>query len=89
MAINIKYIKDMMLLYAVTDRAWVGKQTLMEQVEDAIKGGITCVQLREKELDQEAFLAEAMEMKALCSRYGVPLIINDNVEIAIMQMAYM
>lgn len=83
MAINIKYIKDMMLLYAVTDRAWVGKQTLMEQVEDAIKGGITCVQLREKELDQEAFLAEAMEMKALCSRYGVPLIINDNVEIAI------
>lgn len=79
----MKYIKDMMLLYAVTDRAWVGKQTLMEQVEDAIKGGITCVQLREKELDQEAFLAEAMEMKALCSRYGVPLIINDNVEIAI------
>ncbi len=79
----MKYIKEMMLLYAVTHRAWIGKQTLMEQVEDAIKGGITCVQLREKELDQEAFLAEAMEMKALCSRYGVPLIINDNVEIAI------
>ena len=73
----------MMLLYAVTDRAWIGKQTLMEQVEDAIKGGITCVQLREKELDQEAFLVEAMEMKALCSHYGIPLIINDNVEIAI------
>lgn len=79
----MKYIKEMMLLYAVTHREWIGKQTLMEQVEDAIKGGITCVQLREKELDQEAFLAEAMEMKALCSRYGVPLIINDNVEIAI------
>ncbi len=79
----MKYIKEMMLLYAVTHRAWIGKQTLMEQVEDAIKGGITCVQLREKELDQEAFLAEAMEMKALCSHYGVPLIINDNVEIAI------
>ncbi|WP_303863532.1 thiamine phosphate synthase [Alkalibaculum bacchi] len=79
----MKYIKEMMLLYAVTDRAWIGKQTLMEQVEDAIKGGITCVQLREKELDQEAFLVEAMEMKALCSHYGIPLIINDNVEIAI------
>lgn len=79
----MKYIKEMMLLYAVTDRAWIGKQTLMEQVEGAIKGGITCVQLREKELNQEAFLVEAMEMKALCSQYGIPLIINDNVEIAI------
>ena len=72
-----------MLLYAVTDRAWVGKQTLLEQVEDALKGGATCIQLREKELDLEVFFEEAMEMKDLCSRYGVPLIINDNVEIAI------
>lgn len=74
---------EYMRLYAVTDRAWVGKQTLMEQVEAAIKGGATCVQLREKELDLEGFLEEAMEMKELCARYGVPFIVNDEVEIAV------
>ena len=75
--------KKYMLLYAVTDRAWTGKQTLYEQVEAAIKGGATCVQLREKELDEESFLAEAVEISALCKRYGVPLFINDNVDIAV------
>ena len=72
-----------MMLYAVTDRAWVGKQSLYEQVEAALKGGATCVQLREKELDEETFLQEAMEISALCKRYGVPFFINDNVEIAV------
>lgn len=79
----MKSIKDMMLLYAVTDRAWTGEKTLFEQAEAALKGGITCLQLREKELDEEEFLREAIEMKKLCSRYDVPLIINDNVEIAL------
>ena len=72
-----------MLLYAVTDRAWVGKQTLYQQVESALKGGVTCVQLREKELDDAAFLQEAMEIHALCRQYGVPFFVNDNVDIAI------
>lgn len=72
-----------MRLYAVTDRAWTGTQTLMEQVEAAIKGGATCIQLREKKLSEDEFLTEAVEMKKLCSRYGVPFIVNDNVEIAI------
>ena len=75
--------KRNMLLYAVTDRAWTGKQTLYEQVEAALKGGVTCVQLREKELDETAFLQEAKELCALCRRYGVPFLVNDNVEIAI------
>ena len=79
----MKCSKEMMLLYAVTDRMWTGKQTLMEQVEDALKGGATCVQLREKELEDEAFLQEAMEMKALCGKYHVPFFVNDNVEIAV------
>lgn len=79
----MKFNKDMLLLYAVTDRAWVGKQTLLEQIEDALKGGATIVQLREKELDEEAFLQEAIAAKALCRKYGVPLIINDNVEVAL------
>ena len=79
----MKCDKKTMLLYAITDRAWTGKQNLREQVESALKGGVTCIQLREKELDDKDFLAEAMEMKALCKRYNVPLIINDNVEIAL------
>ena len=74
--------KRHMLLYAVTDRAWVGDQTLYEQVEAALKGGATCVQLREKELDEGAFLQEAKELCALCRRYSVPFIVNDDVDIA-------
>jgi len=72
-----------MTLYAVTDRAWTGEKTLMEQTEEALNGGVTCVQLREKELDEAAFLQEALEMKVLCEKYNVPFFVNDNVEIAI------
>ena len=79
----MKCDRQTMRLYAVTDRAWVGRQTLPEQVEAALKGGATCVQLREKELDRAAFLEEARTLAALCRRYGVPLIINDNVEVAL------
>lgn len=79
----MKCDKKTMLLYAVTDRAWTGKQTLYEQVELALKGGVTCVQLREKELDDEEFLKEAIEISSLCKQYKVPFFINDNVEIAI------
>lgn len=75
--------KKSMLLYAVTDRAWVGKKTLYEQVEAALKGGVTCVQLREKELSDDKFLDEAIRMKALCEKYNVPFIINDNVSVAL------
>lgn len=79
----MKCDRQTMRLYAVTDRAWVGRQTLQEQVETALRGGATCVQLREKELDGAAFLEEARTLAALCRRYGVPLIINDNVEVAL------
>lgn len=75
--------KETMLLYAVTDSRWTGEQTLYEQIESALKGGVTCVQLREKHLNPDDFLAEALEIKELCHRYGVPLLINDNVEIAL------
>ena len=79
----MKCDKHTMLLYAVTDRAWVGEQTLYQQVESALKGGATCVQLREKHLDDADFLQEAIEIHALCQQYGVPLFINDNVDVAI------
>lgn len=75
--------KRHMRLYAVTDRAWTGKRTLYQQVEAALRGGVTCVQLREKTLDEAAFLQEAKELCALCRRYGVPFIVNDSVEIAL------
>ena len=79
----MKFAESMLRLYAVTDRSWVGTQALYEQVEQALRGGVTCVQLREKELNDTDFLAEAKELKILCARYGVPLIINDNVELAL------
>lgn len=74
--------KKDLLLYAVTDRSWLNGRTLYEQVEEAIKGGVTFVQLREKNLDDTAFLQEAKEIKELCARYNVPFVINDNVDIA-------
>ena len=78
----MKLTNDMLRLYAVTDRAWLRGRTLFEQVEDALRGGATMVQLREKALDEDAFLREAIALAKLCHRYGVPLLINDNVEIA-------
>lgn len=78
----MKYAKEL-LLYAVTDRTWLGDKTLYEQVEQALKGGATFIQLREKNLDNKAFLAEAIEIQRLCKKYHVPFVINDNVEIAL------
>lgn len=75
--------KKDLLLYAVTDRSWLDNETLYSQVEKALKGGATFIQLREKNLAQEDFLEEAKELKELCRRYQVPFVINDNVEIAL------
>ena len=74
--------REQLRLYAVTDRSWLGNETLYEQVEKALKGGATMVQLREKELDEEAFRQEAEEILKLCRKYQVPFIVNDNVELA-------
>lgn len=74
--------KKDLLLYAVTDRSWLNGRTLYDQVEEALKGGVTFVQLREKNLDDTAFLQEAKEIKELCARFHVPFVINDNVDIA-------
>lgn len=75
--------KDRLLLYAVTDRSWTGQQSLYEQIEAALKGGVTMVQLREKLLSEDELVAEAIQIKELCHRYEVPLIINDNVDAAL------
>ena len=73
--------KEQLLLYAVTDR--LEGQNLCEQVEQAILGGVTCVQLREKNLSEELFLKEAIEIKKICHQYGIPLLINDNLHVAL------
>ena len=78
----MKFDKNDLLLYAVTDRSWVGEKTLYEQVEEALKGGATFVQLREKNIDDDTFLLEAIEIQKICKKYNVPFVINDNVEIA-------
>lgn len=76
-------VRRALLLYAVTDRSWVGEKTLYEQVKASLDGGITLLQLREKEMPYEDFLREAKDMKALAASYGVPLMINDNVDLAL------
>ena len=83
----MKFNENMLQLYTVTDRAWVGRQTLLEQIEDALKGGATIVQLREKNMDEEAFVEEAIAVRNLCRKYNVPLIINDNVDVALKSRA--
>lgn len=79
----MKCAKEFMRLYAVTDHSWLNGETLYAQIENALKGGTTCVQLREKDLSDDEFLKEAFEIKALCKQYNAPFFINDNVEIAI------
>lgn len=79
----MKLSKHNMLLYAVTDRSWLNGKTLSEEVEEAIIGGATFIQLREKNLDSDDFLSEAIEIRKICNEYKVPFVIDDNVEIAI------
>ena len=80
--VNREQLKKDLLLYAVTDRSWLGEETLYEQVEKALKGGATFIQLREKKLDEKHFIEEAVALKELCHNYHVPFVINDNVKIA-------
>ena len=78
----MKFDRKHLLLYAVTDRAWTGEHTLYEQAEAALRGGATCLQLREQDMDMDAFANEAAQIRALCHRYGVPFLVNDSVEVA-------
>lgn len=75
--------KNDLLLYAVTDRHWLNGRTLYSVVKESLDGGVTFLQLREKELDEVHFLEEAKELQQLCREYQVPFIVNDNVDIAI------
>ena len=76
--------REDLLLYAVTDRKWLAPgERLADKVAEAVDGGATFVQLREKHLDRDAFVAEAREIQALCAARHVPFVINDDVSIAV------
>ncbi|MDR1549014.1 MAG: thiamine phosphate synthase [Hungatella sp.] len=79
----MKFHKDMLLLYAVTDQAFTGEKTLTAQIEEALSAGVTLLQLREKHMDKNAFLEEALMVRQIIRRYKIPLIINDDVETAL------
>lgn len=78
----MKVKSEDMTLYAVTDAAWTGEKTLIQQVKEALEAGITFLQLREKHLSEKEFLREAVEIKRLTDQYQIPFVINDNIEIA-------
>ena len=79
----MKLDKQSMLLYAVTDRSWLGDKILVDQVEETLKGGATFIQLREKKLDFDAFVKEARAIKKLTDAYNIPFVINDAVDVAL------
>ncbi len=76
-------LKKSLRFYAVTDTAWVGKLTFYQQIEAALRGGITMLQLREKHLPDDEFLHRAVDIKQMTAQYNIPLIINDNLQVAI------
>lgn len=79
----MKLKENSMMLYAITDRTWLGEKSLPQVVEEAILGGATFIQLREKNLSYDQFLKAAIEVKAVTDKYNVPFVINDNVDIAV------
>ncbi len=75
---------DQLLLYAVTDRHWLKEGELLDTpVEQTLRGGTTFLQIREKDLEDAEFEEEALRLQKLCRKYGVPFIVNDNVELAL------
>lgn len=77
------FYKDMLKLYLVTDRKWLNGHKLTDDLEKAILGGVTIIQLREKNLSNEEFISIAKDVKKVCQKYHIPLIINDNLEVAL------
>lgn len=79
----MKFNKEFLKLYAVTDRSWIGNRSMSEEVEKALKSGVTCLQIREKNICDEEYLSRSIELRKICNKYNVPFIVDDNVEIAL------
>ena len=78
----MKFSRESLRLYAVTDRTWLNGRSLGQVVEQAVSGGATLIQLREKNLGYEAFKYQALEIQRLCRKHNIPFIVNDNVALA-------
>ncbi|PYG89073.1 thiamine-phosphate pyrophosphorylase [Ruminiclostridium sufflavum DSM 19573] len=72
-----------MRLYAVTDRMWLGQNSLPEQVEECIRGGATCIQIREKDISFDEYVKLAIEIKKVTGKHDIPFIVNDDTDVAI------
>lgn len=79
----MKANKENMLLYVVTDRAWLDRNSLESQVDETIQAGATFIQLREKDMAFDEFVNEAKNIKVITDKYSIPFVINDNIEIAL------
>ena len=79
----MNFTKEQLNLYLVTDRHWLANRNLEDDVEKAILGGVTMVQLREKNIDNDSFIELAKKVKQVCNKYKIPFIINDNLEVAL------
>ncbi len=86
MSVDREELARSLAFYAVTDRHWQGRRPLVDCVEEALRGGVTFVQVREKDdmaLPRNAYLAEARELRELCHAYGVPFVVDDDVALAL------
>lgn len=79
----MNFTNEQLNLYLVTDRHWLANRNLEDDVEKAILGGVTMVQLREKNIDNDSFIELAKKVKQVCNKYKIPFIINDNLEVAL------
>lgn len=79
----MKFDKSFLKLYAITGREWMNGRDLADEVKKAVQSGVTCLQIREKDVDDECYLKRAVELKKICNEYSIPLIVNDNVKIAL------
>ena len=79
----MKFNRESLRLYAVTDRTWLNGRTLGQVVEEAITGGATLIQLREKDAGYDVFKYQAIEIQRLCRQHNIPFIVNDNVNLAV------
>lgn len=75
--------KEQFRLYLVTDNGWRGKKPLADIVEEAVLGGVTMVQYREKNAAYEEKLEQAAQVQKVCKKYRIPFIVNDSVELAL------
>ena len=79
----MKFTKESLKLYVITDRSWIGNRSMSEEVEKTLKAGATCLQIREKNISYDEYVSKSIELRKICNKYNVPFIVNDNIEVAL------